>query len=64
MELLTVKEVAELTNYSVVSIHRFLKKGVLKAMRMPNGRKYMIDKDELINVLKHKRDNGKKFDLD
>lgn len=63
MELLTIKEVAELTNYSVVSIHRFIKKGVLRAMRMPNGRKYMIDKQEVVNVLTHKRDNAKKFDL-
>ena len=64
MELLTVKQVAEFTNYSVVTIHRFLRKGVLKSMRMPNGRKYMIDKNEVINVLKAQRtDANKKFDL-
>ena len=63
MELLTTKQVAEMTNYSVVSIQRFVKKGVLKALRMPEGRKYMFVKEEVINVLKQ-RDNGKKFDLD
>ena len=64
LELLTVKQVAELTNYSIVSIHRFLKRGILTGLRMPNGRKYMIDKQEVFNVLKYKRTNAKKFDLD
>lgn len=58
MELLTTKQVAEMTNYSVVSIQRFVKKGVLKALRMPEGRKYMFEKEAVINVLKQ-RDNGK-----
>jgi len=62
-QLLSIKQVAELTNYSVVSIQRFVRAGTLKAMRMPNGRKYMIEQKEVVNVLQAKRNNGKKFDL-
>lgn len=62
-QLLTIKQVAELTQYSVVSINRFVKNGTIKAMRLPNGRKWMIEKKELENVLKYKNDNGEKFDL-
>ena len=63
-QLLTIKQVAESTQYSVVSINRFVKNGTIKAMRLPNGRKWMIEKKELENVLKVRNDNGKKFDLD
>lgn len=62
MELLTTSQVAEMTNYSVVSIHRFVRKGVLKALRLPGARKYMFEKSDIENMLR-KPDNDQKFDL-
>ncbi len=62
-DLLTTQQVATLTNYSVVSIHRFVRNGVLKALRIPGGRKYMFEKSDIENMLR-KPNNAKKFDLD
>lgn len=64
-ELISTKELAELTGYHIQTIQKLVKTGQLPAMRMPNGRKYMFDKSTVLNLLK---ENAKadvdKFELD
>lgn len=62
-ELLTTKELAELTGYHKGSIVRLVREGKIPALRMPAGRKYMFEKDAVLKILRHKNGSNKKFDL-
>lgn len=62
-ELLTTKELAELTGYHKGSIVRLVRQGKLPFMRMPQGRKYMFEKEAVLKILRHKNGSDEKFDL-
>ena len=43
-KFLSVEEVAEILNYSQSQIRRLIKKGVIDAVKVNNGRKFLISK--------------------
>lgn len=46
-DLITVSEAAKMLNYSASQIRRFIKAGVIDAVRVDGGRKYLINKKSL-----------------
>ena len=55
MELLTVKEVAQILRISRQAVHKKIKKGQLKTIRV--GERYRIDKEWLEEYLKRGGDS-------
>ena len=53
-EFITVKEATELLRVTEQTIYKYIKCGVLDATKIDNGKRYYIDKNQLLKVVMSK----------